>query len=650
MIYMVFLLLWAGTLTAGIRKSNLKVLYVGGSPDINTGSRTDSAELAGSVKKRMASFEKMLKRYFREVTVTDAKDYRPALSDHYDVTVMDGRPTPIRPAIREKDASGNIVRYEAAAYLPDGFSRPMLMIAEMSDLLGRSIGLKTDWYCLCLDADAHHIRTEHPVFQGPFPVEMTLVKKPTPEAMFSYPYSGGGVAPDSLPMWRVQRDGYRSHPGVRIGMVSRPGGFEDSPEAEMISGGVSAKSWDAVAIGRHGNFLHWGFAASPDGMTEEAQNVFANAIVYIAAFAGQTPIARKYNDRIITRHDIALRAFSATRRAYDQDVEAQKGYAAMMEETKQKAMEKQSRGEKLEQMEQIALNYRPQPSPSYEETLQERFPALYKQFGADEEAYADYYRDNAPYFYPQGYDFFIDEDVRSLGIPNNDIRLLGKAIAMWESGERVGKARRILTRYTLCRFATPAEWRAWFEANKSRLFFTEAGGWVFMVDTRDTTVPGNDYSVLRAPATAAPTETAPDAPARTETVPAPAGLPETAATDDRNPVRVAAAVEPLPNGNRQVTVRMKIHKGYHIYGRVADSDPFIATTVEFRPASGVTCLGETKKPSARIYNKAGTTVYENEAVFRQEVSGTGGVTCIVGWQCCNETICMPPTEVELQVE
>lgn len=94
MIYMVFLLLWAGTLTAGIRKSNLKVLYVGGSPDINTGSRTDSAELAESVKKRMASFEKMLKRYFREVTVTDAKDCRPALSDHYDVTVMDGKPAP----------------------------------------------------------------------------------------------------------------------------------------------------------------------------------------------------------------------------------------------------------------------------------------------------------------------------------------------------------------------------------------------------------------------------------------------------------------------------------------------------------------------------------------------------------------------------
>lgn len=75
-------------------------------------------------------------------------------------------------------------------------------------------------------------------------------------------------------------------------MVSRPGGFEDSPEAEIISGGVSAKTWDAVAIGRHGNFLHWGFAALSDDMTDEARDVFANAVVYIAGFAGQTPVAR----------------------------------------------------------------------------------------------------------------------------------------------------------------------------------------------------------------------------------------------------------------------------------------------------------------------------------------------------------------------
>ena len=112
-------------------------------------------------------------------------------------------------------------------------------------------------------------------------------------------------------------------------------------------------------------------------MTEEARDVFANAVVYIAGFAGQTPVARKYNDRITTRHDIsACVPISATRRAYALNVEAMKNHAARMEDLKQKAIEKQTRGEELEQMEEIALNYKPKPQKSYEEQLQEYFPAL----------------------------------------------------------------------------------------------------------------------------------------------------------------------------------------------------------------------------------------------------------------------------------
>lgn len=88
----------SGGLQAGIRKSNLKVLYVGGSPDVDyVGNRPDSAVLAQSSAKRMASFDKMLKRYFRQVTVIRAKAYRPELSDNYDVTV-DGRSAGSYPA------------------------------------------------------------------------------------------------------------------------------------------------------------------------------------------------------------------------------------------------------------------------------------------------------------------------------------------------------------------------------------------------------------------------------------------------------------------------------------------------------------------------------------------------------------------------
>lgn len=47
---------------------------VGGSPDVDyVGNRPDSAVLAQSSAKRMASFDKMLKRYFRQVTVIRAQ-------------------------------------------------------------------------------------------------------------------------------------------------------------------------------------------------------------------------------------------------------------------------------------------------------------------------------------------------------------------------------------------------------------------------------------------------------------------------------------------------------------------------------------------------------------------------------------------------
>ena len=114
----------SGGLQAGIRKSNLKVLYVGGSPDVDyVGNRPDSAVLAQSSAKRMASFDKMLKRYFRQVTVIRAQAYRPELSDNYDVTVMDGRPAPILPGIMERDSSGRLTRYEKTGYLPPDFDR-----------------------------------------------------------------------------------------------------------------------------------------------------------------------------------------------------------------------------------------------------------------------------------------------------------------------------------------------------------------------------------------------------------------------------------------------------------------------------------------------------------------------------------------------
>ncbi len=94
-------------------------------------------------------------------------------------------------------------------------------------------------------------------------------------------------------MWRVQTEGYQDGSRQLIGLVSDFNGFLDSPDTEVLSSGVNTKGPSSVAIGRHGNFLQWGFAASPTWMTDEAKLVFVNAIHYIAKFDGQAPVARK---------------------------------------------------------------------------------------------------------------------------------------------------------------------------------------------------------------------------------------------------------------------------------------------------------------------------------------------------------------------
>ena len=67
---------------------------------------------------------------------------------------------------------------------------------------------------------------------------------------------------------------------------------------------------------------------------------------------------------------------------------------------------------------------------------------------------------------------------------------------MMEKGEDEAVTGRILAeRYTLKRFSTPTQWRQWFDKNRNNMFFTEAGGFKWLVNTYE---PGeNDYSVIK---------------------------------------------------------------------------------------------------------------------------------------------------------
>ena len=65
----------------------------------------------------------------------------------------------------------------------------------------------------------------------------------------------------------------------KAGAVS-PGMDIDYPgEAEVIVLGFApGKGYDSIGIGRHGNFMLWGYSAPPAKMTPAGRNLFFNCI------------------------------------------------------------------------------------------------------------------------------------------------------------------------------------------------------------------------------------------------------------------------------------------------------------------------------------------------------------------------------------
>ena len=286
----------------------------------------------------------------------------------------------------------------------------------------------------------------------------------------------------------------------------------------------------------------------------------------------------------------------------------------------------------------IYENFPEQKLITYREYLMQmdRGDGLYKVFGTDEQAYKDYYDKNYGWFWcPEGsYSLVIDDEVRYLGIPNNDIRILDKCISMLEKNDpEKDIAETILKRYTLCRFETAKEWRDWYNRYHDKLFFTEGGGYLWLVNTFEN-VPGNDYRVRLAEE-----EEAYMAKKRAGGRPgAPVQL-----TDDRNPVYLQAEAVNTEKG-KDIVIFQKIHPGYHTYAVVPADEVFVVTTVEIELPAGYEKVGPLYVPEAQLLDASGTTVYRGTGEFRQAIQGQGAgeAKVTVTYQCCNNNTCLVP--------
>lgn len=489
--FLTVVILLVTTMTFGQKKQDLKVLYVGYDPGIpldisqgvNIGSMTPE-RFKEDLKTRYPEFVSYLNQYFTNVEAVDARNYKREMSAKADVTIFDQTIEPWKERIVER-VDGK-VHYEPAKYLTEDFDHATIFIGHTAPEMGESVGSKLDWLCLCLDADAHHLETGHPIFKGPFPVELTFNKKNTPKNIYMYP--SGKTVPKEIPMWRVQKEGYMEGKGYRVGMVSRGNGFLDSPDTEYISSGVNTKDVGAVAIGRHGNFFMWGFSASPDYMTDEAKQVFANAVVYMKQFKGQKPLVRKYKPTIATKDFVDYIIGSLDQEMYQRAVEYIKNQNTESEKRIKELKERQANGEQLS--EQLAAfverDFEPMPVPTWEEYAQQQAGAFYKpEYAGNYKALQTYLKENRAYMYskPDEHSTIqVDEDLKTLGVGNDTLAFFETVIPLLDNVEKSETAKLLLERYTGME-KTRKEWEQWFGENRDKLFFTEAGGYKWLINT-----------------------------------------------------------------------------------------------------------------------------------------------------------------------
>ena len=454
----------------------LRILYVGQNPDTVEGyTYGGKPEYLAELKKtRAADYMAFLEQHF-DATLVYGEDYKPSMSDDYDVTLIDALPM----ELDGKDMAEG-TRFEYASpfmgwnWLPEDFDAATVFIAGTISNIADDVSLKMTTLCHCLGKHAFNINIDHPIFNSPYKVDLTYEDRGHAGGVFNY-YSGHNL-PEVAPMWRVGIDNIDEDSPYPPGHVSNPG-VHDSPDAEVISGGVSIKSQNAVAIARQGSFLAWGFRQSPSFMTEEARLAFINAVHYIAPFKGAEKFVKP-----LSAHRLA--GLDGPYLLSDQGTARRKANHERMVENYEELLAKVENGTATEG----EVYYVQAAGPGEFDRSRPTFSisqSVIDDLGDNWSAYLPYFEKNRGYIVPEdehGPVFTIDTDAQSLGIANDDPDILDKAIQLLESGEQLELANRILSRYTNKSFATAAEWRRWYDSNRDKLFFTEVGGYKFMVD------------------------------------------------------------------------------------------------------------------------------------------------------------------------
>jgi hypothetical protein len=417
---------------------------------------------------RLADYHKFLEQHFAHVTTADYREFKEADAKNHDVVIFDWT--------HEYNGKGNIDEAKSRRWHPPklsrDFARPVILVGQAGGLVSSPLKLKIHWLCLCLTGPAHHLRLDHSLFHKPLEVDPKLEPMPTPED-FPYLTLDKKLGP-TMSVWKPQTKDY---PEIDPGLVSSLYGFTDSPDAEVFAQGIAGKGPDTVPLARQASFFLWGFSAPPADMTPAGKRLFVNAVCYIRQFDGQRPLVR---------HEAQSREWALRRammpRLLSQDYKERniRRHRAMLEKHPEWIPQEHKGNVSAYIKQQVADEQATQAKWS-----REWFPKpLYKRFGLNADLYEAYYQENLEFVRPDVADptnFDVDEEAKAVGPSNRRVEFLDRCVTMLEKKDKPERALRLLQQYTNENFDNAAQWRKWLDQNRSRLFFSDVGGYKFFV-------------------------------------------------------------------------------------------------------------------------------------------------------------------------
>lgn len=111
------------------------------------------------------------------------------------------------------------------------------------------------------------------------------------------------------------------------------------------------------------------------------------------------------------------------------------------------------------------------------------------------------------------------------------------------------------------------------------------------------------------------------------------------------------------NKNSCIEMKASIAEGWHLYSQnINNKIGPVPTTFVFIPNDNVKITGKTEEPTPiKEYDEnfeATLDFFKGEVVFRQKIESSSNqiLEGTVSFMVCNETMCLPPTDIPFKIE